>query len=472
MLDIFESRINTFREAILSQYNELATFSYDSNQDSGRGTNLDDILHNIKARTWADAKTLEDESLFVNLLEFREEVKAVETKLISAHEAYELLSSMSTPESASVALNKVRKMLYIMSRDDDGALFNSIEKTHQLLNGVEDALTDCARSIDGDSKSVISTLEKMVCTGISLEQIDAIIADWNALARKHGISPYTLPRCHESLRDELDGNVEALTMLPEVKREEELALQRYSAICKELSEVRQNVASNLSESVTELLPSLGLEGTTFQVQMSLRQGGYEDPYSGSESVGVDITDFLLLHQKSSDKSTAASQAGGYIDQVGSSGEKSRILLAIETSLPGSIGITCNAQMTSSDDIFGSSITPLAIIYDEIDAHVGGRAAVTMAKLMVDQTRRKSSSSSQIIAITHSASVAAIADQHIVVERSSNNRGTASQVRVFSVTGSKRSREIARMTSGDLAIGEAEAFADALIRDAVLQRDIT
>lgn len=461
----------------MTQYNELLNDSFNSNQDSGKGSNLNDILRNLKSCTWSDAKMSEDASLFGKLLEFREQVKAVETKLTSAHEAYELLSSVSAPESVSTTLDTVRKMLYGISRDDNGPLFDSIERTHELLNGMEEALNDCARSIDGDSKSVISTLEKMVCTGISLEQIDTIIADWNALARKHGISPYTLPKCHESLRQELDGNAEALMLLPEAKKEEQLALEQYSAICIELSDARNDVASTLSESVTELLPSLGLEGTSFQVQMSLRQGGYEDPYCGSESLGVDIADFLLLHQKpatssqSNAKDTSANQAGGYIDQVGSSGEKSRVLLAIETSLPGSIGTTCNAYTTSSENTVSPNVQPLAIIYDEIDAHVGGRAAVTMAKLLADQTRRKSTACSQIIAITHSASVAAIADQHVVVERTAQRGDSTSQIRAFAVSGSDRSKEIARMASGDLATGEAEAFADALIRDAVLQRDM-
>jgi DNA repair ATPase RecN len=458
--DQFESRINIFREAILVQYNELMD---DDVSNGSSKSNIDKILQNLRKNTWEDAEVSEDASLFANLLGFREEIKAVETKLASAHTAHAMLSSMSSPDSASVVLDKVRKILYGMSRDDNGPLFDSIEKTHELLNEVEEALNDCARSIDGGSKSVISTLEKMVCKGVSLEQIDTIIADWNSLARKHGISPYTLPKCHESLRQELDGNAEALMLLPAAERDERQALKQYSANCKELSDARLAVADSLSQSVTELLPSLGLDGTMFQVKMSLRSGGFDNPYCRSESLGVDIADFLLLHQKSSNNSV--SETGGNIDQVGSSGEKSRVLLAIETCLPGSIGTTCNAGSENLQYNVAKAI-PLAIVYDEIDAHVGGRAAVTMARLLADQTKGQSRTGTQIIAITHSASVAAIADQHIVVERSPvPSAGGSSKVRVYSVDGSERSKEIARMASGDLASGEAQAFANALIRDA-------
>lgn len=119
--------------------------------------------------------------------------------------------------------------------------------------------------------------------------------------------------------------------------------------------------------------------------------------------------------------------------------------------------------------------PVAIIYDEIDAHVGGRAAVTMAKLLADQSRSKrscvdasaSAHTSQIIAITHSASLAAIADHHIVVERGQVSSSSPQlPVQIHAVNGNSRRKEIARMTSGDLALGAAETFASALLRDAM------
>ena len=481
-LEKFETRTNLFRDALLGQYNELMMDQYNEH-DNKKSSGLLNTLQNFKKTTWGGGNASEDNSLFATILEFREEIKAVESQLASAHAAYESLASLSSPESAAVALEKVRKLLYSISRDNSGPLFDSIETTHDLLNEVESSLNECARSIDGDSNSVISTLEQMICNGISIEEIDNIVADWNSLARKHGISPYALPKCHESLRQELDGNVEALLLLPEAEKEERVALKNFSLACKELSDARNVVATNLSEAVSQILPSLGLEGTSFQVQLKQRQGCFEDPYFGADNVGVDLVDFLLLHQKSNTGGQKdESQRGGNIEQVGSSGEKSRVLLAIETALPGSIGSTCNAYSNSADNVQTDSspkAQPICIIYDEIDAHVGGRAAVTMAKLLADQTRKAPDLAdidtatmeigSQIIAITHSASVAAIADKHIVVERTIRQDSTASPVRALTVDGSSRRKEIARMASGDLAAGEAEAFADALIRDALLQR---
>jgi len=518
-LDSFETRISLFQEAILAQYNDLLSDGSNSNNGSGNG-GIVTTLQKLQKSTWgktphSDSTMISNDddgdSLFANLIDFREEMKTVEMQLVSAQSAYESLASLSSPNSALVALENTRKLLYSISRDDcsgggassgnnnnnsniNNPLFDTIEKTHELLNEAEASLNECARSIDGNSNSLMTTLEKMAFAGVSIEEVDCVLADWNSLARKHGISAYSLPNCHMSLRQELDGNVEALQLLPEAEENERIALEEYTNACKELSDARKKVASELSKSVTNILPSLGLEGSAFQVQLSLRPGGFEDPYHGSENIGVDVVDFLLLHQKSADNGGNDNMEsgddalnnlhGGRIEQVGSSGEKSRVLLACETALPGSIGATCNSFTTSAENDVSSSSAdsrspPISIIYDEIDAHVGGRAAVTMAKLLADQSRSNRSSQdaaasspsgNQIIAITHSASLAAISDRHIVVERGVNRMSSSLPIRTYIVDGSSRRKEIARMASGDLASGEAETFADALIRDALLHRE--
>ena len=183
-LDSFEIRINRFQEALLTQYNEL--LSDELNTESG-SSSIVKILHNLQKASWGGTES-DDDSLFTGLIDFREEIKAVETQLVSTHAAYESLASLSAPNSAAVALENTRKLLFSISNDDSGPLFETIEKTHELLNDVESALNDCARSIDGNSDSLMSTLEKMAFTGIPIEEVDCIIADWNALARKHGIS--------------------------------------------------------------------------------------------------------------------------------------------------------------------------------------------------------------------------------------------------------------------------------------------
>ena len=185
-LDSFETRINTFQQAVSTQYNEMLAEGQPNDKSSGIGK----ALHNLQSTTWrgdTESNDNDDHSLIAYLLDFREGMKSVESQLVSTHEAYESLASLTAPNSALVSIENTRKLLFSISNEDSGPLFETIENTHELLNTVEKSLNNCARSIDGSSNSLMSTLEKMQFP-ISIEEVDVIIADWNALARKHGIS--------------------------------------------------------------------------------------------------------------------------------------------------------------------------------------------------------------------------------------------------------------------------------------------
>ena len=174
----------------MAQYNELISGELDSENGSG-SIGLGATLQRLRSESWEGMQHAEpddEDSLLAVLLDIREEIIAAERKLIAAQSAYESLASLTASNSALVALDNTRKLLLSISRDDGGPLFETIENTHDLLNKVEASLYECARSIDGDSRSLISMLEKVASSGISVEVVDSIIADWNALARKHGIA--------------------------------------------------------------------------------------------------------------------------------------------------------------------------------------------------------------------------------------------------------------------------------------------
>jgi DNA repair protein RecN (Recombination protein N) len=113
----------------------------------------------------------------------------------------------------------------------------------------------------------------------------------------------------------------------------------------------------------------------------------------------------------------------------SGGELSRIMLAIEVALATGEGT-------------GASRPP-TFVFDEVDAGVGGRAAIEVGRRLAELAR-----SAQVIVVTHLAQVAACADHHLVVTKSSvagADAVTDSDVR--EVTGDERLTEIARMLSG-------------------------
>ncbi len=106
----------------------------------------------------------------------------------------------------------------------------------------------------------------------------------------------------------------------------------------------------------------------------------------------------------------------------SGGELSRVMLALEVSLAGSAPVP-------------------TLIFDEVDAGVGGRAATEVGRRLARLARRH-----QVIVVTHLAQVAAYADTHVVIDKPSGQRGvTKSDVRV--VSGEERLVELARMLAG-------------------------
>jgi DNA repair ATPase RecN len=382
-------------------------------------------------------------TVYSKLLDLREAMKEMDTKIDRATQARDALVARSSSDSAMAALERARKSLLgsVANESNNSPLSLAAELVHDRFNLVEQALLETAVALDNDKKGLISIMESTKSSvNLSLEDIDSLIADWNMLARKHGVSPYSLPACHHALQCELTGNNEARSQLPMAQEQESKALTTLSRACTELSRARIEVANTLSAAVTTQLSSLGMTGTKFVVD--LHQDSAIHEYATEN--GIDRVDFLLQHED-------AAERGGSLDEVASDGEKARIMLAMECELPGSAGALCRASQIRN-------LPPIAVIYDEIDAHVGGRAAVAVARMLAKQ-------SGQVITITHSPSVAAIAETHIVVQKHPTLNSQKIPVTVKKVDGDLRTKELARMASGDLASDEAESFASALLRDA-------
>ena len=468
---------------------------------------LSSLVQQLAASSWKQAgksSSQEESSLYQRLLSFRSALQSIQNQLTAVQAASDILGSLSLEHSARVAVDQARNHLYHAARGGGGGGGTTnrftrttrhdelsptdvaAERAHDLLNVVEEALLECTTFLDDESNGLVKTLVDQLnaCGGITLEQVDALLGEWSTMARKHGLSSYdSLPSCHASLIAERDGNVEARELLPKAKEEEKEALEDFEKACHRLSEERQRVAEYLQAAVTERMPSLGMEHSTFQVHVHDDARSCKDMAACGPSAGctgVDSVEFVLTHSTSALQPTNSSTPGvakkarsGNVGEVASSGEKARLLLAIECALPGSIGVSSsNAGKASSksaankDSIasWSNGLMPITVVYDEIDAHVGGHAAVAVARMLADQSK-----SCQVVSITHNPAVASIADTHVVVQKGSaaiadEGHRIGQAVAVKQVSGQDRKREIARMASGDLATDEAVVFADALLRE--------
>lgn len=450
-LDVFSTKLEKFREMV-------------ANSDAPTSSSLGATMASLTKSAWQENVSSDPKVFSSGLLrcltDVRNSIRSLDEQIVATNAAIESLSSMSIPESATVALEQARARLLEATggESSESKISKASETAHELLNNVEEALSMSTRFLESDILLKLEA-ERDACP-CSIEVIEELFGEWSTLARKHGIPHSTLPACHLALRSERDGSVEALELLPKALVAENETLHCFKDACSELTRERLVSAEKLAESVTSRLPALGMDGMSFVVDLNPSARSCDALSSFSAGiVGTDAVELYLVKPDQGEDITL----GNPVYECASSGEKARILLATECALPGSVGASCGGL--SSDMANGNgSIPPVAVIYDEIDAHVGGHAAVAVANMLVEQSRL----SSQVLCITHSPSVAAVADRHYVVASSPKDGET---VEVSDLVGSQRRKELARMASGNLATAEAEAFANALLRDGAKARQM-
>ena len=182
-----------------------------------------------------------------------------------------------------------------------------------------------------------------------------------------------------------------------------------------LSQAREAAAAKLSTAVTEELHGLAMPHA--QLSVSVTQSTYT-------SDGADVIEILLAPNEASEPKPLASSASG--------GELSRVMLALEVVLSGSSPGT-------------------TMVFDEVDAGVGGRAAVEIGRRLARLALQN-----QVIVVTHLPQVAAYADTHLHVSKQVSTQEVSS--RVESLGAEERVDELARMMAGleDSDTGRAHA----------------
>jgi DNA repair protein RecN (Recombination protein N) len=219
----------------------------------------------------------------------------------------------------------------------------------------------------------------------------------------------------EGMRSELEWLRESREILAELQEKSASLKKEVSTLALSLRETRKEAAGKLEEAVNTSLESLAMEGLRFGVSLQPLEKVRQ---SGADSISFYLTDGKFLE--------------GPVSKIASGGELSRILLAL--------------QAAASNDML-----PQTLVFDEVEAGLGGRSAFLAGQTLRDLSRR-----CQVILITHEASIASLADQHFRVERD----GDVS--RVIEVDGWQRERELARMLAGDPDDPEAAGLARSLL----------
>lgn len=320
-----------------------------------------------------------------------ERLSNVESLRVSASLAHDALSSEADLD-ALTAIGVSRKALESSSDPVLVDLASRLREVGQLTQEIASELSSFLHDLDADPAQLETLLDRR--------------AEIIALERRYGRTAQelvdSLPQLNAELLD-LDSSDEQIEKL---EIQSEAALSQLAAAAKALTAKRQDAASSLGAAVTQELAALAMSGSRLLVQVA-ELGDFD-------ASGADRVEFLLAAFSGAEPRSLSKGASG--------GELSRIMLAIELVLAGP-----NATPT--------------MIFDEVDAGVGGQAAVELGRRLSQLSK-----TTQVLVVTHLAQVAAFADVQIRVQKNSDGSVTESQV--TEVTGLQRESELARMLSGN------------------------
>jgi DNA repair protein RecN (Recombination protein N) len=287
----------------------------------------------------------------------------------------------------------------------------------EVLHGAQAQLQDAAHSLS-------SYLHHAELDPQRLAQLDERLAAWLGLARRYRRTPAELPAVLAAWKDELRA-LDAASDLDALERAERTAREAYDAQARLVSRARRSAAPALAQAVTQALQTLGMAGGRFEVALLAQEA--------PQSFGMESAEFLVAgHAGSTPRALA---------RVASGGELSRIALAI--------------AVTTATAAAGADASPGTLIFDEIDAGVGGAVAETVGRLMKRLGRER-----QVLAVTHLPQVAACADAHWLVSKAAQDGRTFSDV--AAVAGEARVAEIARMLGGERLSGTSIAHAQEML----------
>jgi DNA repair protein RecN (Recombination protein N) len=211
-----------------------------------------------------------------------------------------------------------------------------------------------------------------------------------------------------------------------------------------ISKTRKEKAKALEQSIEEVLKELGFENAEFKVNFDNTRGNPDDAlsvkvkneYLKLTTDGIDKAEFLVKINKGEEFLSLRKTASG--------GEVSRVMLAIKTVLAESDPPACLPSGTAERaGRTGTSISGRmkTLVFDEIDTGISGRIAQKAGVLL-----RKLSKSHQVIAITHLAQIAALAEEHFLVEKESNGEQTVTKIR--KLNDNEKVIEVAKLLSGE------------------------
>jgi DNA repair protein RecN (Recombination protein N) len=326
-----------------------------------------------------------------------------------------LIGDPSEPEAAGAAdrLAEAARALATL-----GALDPELVPLAERLGGALAEVRDLAADLERHLDTLEADPGQLATAEERLHRIEQ-------LRRKYGATVEDVLAHRDAAAAELDALEGADSREAELDSERRAGLARLEAAAAELSRGRERAASELAQAVVPLLRELAMPQARFEVALP--------PASAPEGLpcgagGAEAPEFLL--------SANQGERLQPLRAVASGGELSRAFLALKQALR-------------------EQSAGMVLVFDEVDAGVGGEAAERVGKRLAELAERH-----QVLCITHLPQIAAYARRHFRVAKQSGRSRTG--VSIARVDGDARIAEIARMAGGDKPGAAARAYARELI----------
>jgi DNA repair protein RecN (Recombination protein N) len=317
-----------------------------------------------------------------------------------------------SPDSVTTQLRQALKRIEELTRidaslEDTGA---SLKHAAVMVDEAAYALRDYLGRLEGDPRR--------------LDEVETRLAALDRLKRKYGGSVEEVMEFLADVTRRVSEVENASEHRAALERQQSELAHQYETFAGELTRTRTAAAARLSKQVESELKSLAMQGTQFQI--AVIDGG------AWTAAGMDEVSFLVSPNRGEELKP--------LERIASGGELSRIALALKTAL---------------GDAEQHRGVP-TLVFDEVDAGVGGAAAAAVGKRLKALSRRN-----QVICVTHLAQIAGFADhQYAVSKRDKKGRTTAA---IDELSREERAREIGRMLSGEQITPEALKHAEQLLQ---------
>ena len=397
-------------------------------------------LHNIKDKLESFEIDEKEKARRIEYNKFA--INEIESAGLNPGEEEELKNESSLLANAEKLFKSINNSSNFMNQD--GGILQKLKIIEQELSGVSQYDTEISNMLETIKESLYSLEDVSIFLrdyesniDYSTEKINMVeskLSLLSSLKKKYGDTIEEILEFSEKAKKEMDAISSSDEELEKLKQDYKTTKAEAKKVALTLSEARHSASQDLESRVMKELKDLGMGGTVFRVSIKrdiseLGEIEIDNKVYVLYPHGLDKIEFLI--------SANAGEDLKQLRRVASGGEMSRIMLALK-------------NVILSTDIVDS------LIFDEVDAGIGGKVADTVGKKL-----KLLSLDRQVLLITHLPQIAAMSDHHLFIQKANINDRTTTSVK--HLNSKEKIKEVARMLAGEKITELTLKHADEMIK---------